>query len=105
MKIVFITNAHSFLNLTQEKRLELFKQLQQVYGILIPSEGLSDINILNMLNGRESEIIKLNKDIHDATTVENEGLPSRVQHVKLYIIYKSYVSCNKCYINTDNWKI
>lgn len=50
-----------------------------MFGILIPGEDLPDINIQNKLNGKESGITKVNKDIQDTINVENnEGLQTRV---------------------------
>lgn len=50
-----------------------------MFGILIPDEDLSDINIQNKLNGRESGIIKMNNDIYNTISARNnEVLETRV---------------------------
>lgn len=45
----------------------------------MPGEDLPDVNIQNKLNGKESGITKVNKDIQDTINVKNnEGLQTRV---------------------------
>lgn len=49
-----------------------------MFGILIPDEDLSDINIQNKLNGRESGIIKMNNIYNTISARNNEVLETRV---------------------------
>lgn len=61
-----------------------------MFDILISCEDVSDIQ--HKLNGRESEIIKVSKNIHDKFSVgNNKDFQTRIQQEKLYIMYKNYM--------------